>query len=466
MSQLRSQLIVAFVVATLVPVGATVWLASLLIDRSLDYASVEDLDRLAHTLETTARQFYQRERDTLRRDADGGEASTDSYSVRDAAMWPGPVREFWESGETERFGVAGTGGDHLELLRRTEGGVNLYRRDLGGPRMAALAEELKRTRERVGSARSQDLRRGLTVTLVLLIAAAWVVSLVPIVFLAHRITRPIGQLTAGLTAFAAGDWDTRLRPGHDDDVGRAVAAFNHMAGQLRGNRERLIYLAQMSSWQMLARKTAHELKNSLTPIRLTVEEMLARQPVADRAFMEQATSIVVSEIEALERRVTAFSEFAAEPPVRHEHFDLNQLVAERVALLRPGWGNVSCEMRLEPQGAHAFATVDLVKGILTNLLQNAAEAAERGNVLVVTRAGASVVTVEIHDSGPGLSTEAASTLFEPTITFKKRGMGLGLLIARKNALLCGGDIVVVRGELGGAGFRVTLPAAPLQGRTA
>jgi C4-dicarboxylate-specific signal transduction histidine kinase len=69
------------------------------------------------------------------------------------------------------------------------------------------------------------------------------------------------------------------------------------------------------------------------------------------------------------------------------------------------------------------------------------------------------VAIEVHDSGPGLSQEASGTLFEPTITFKKRGMGLGLSIARKNALLCGGDMTLVRSDLGGAGFRVVLPAA-------
>ena len=91
-----------------------------------------------------------------------------------------------------------------------------------------------------------------------------------------------------------------------------------MAEQLRRSRERLVYLTQMSSWQSLARKTAHELKNSLTPIRLTVEEMVARQPHADRVFMQQAAQIVISEIETLERRVRAFSEFAREPPVNPE----------------------------------------------------------------------------------------------------------------------------------------------------
>jgi C4-dicarboxylate-specific signal transduction histidine kinase len=79
--------------------------------------------------------------------------------------------------------------------------------------------------------------------------------------------------------------------------------------------------------------------------------------------------------------------------------------------------------------------------------------------MTITRLQGEHVVVEVHDSGPGVGREAARTLFEPTITFKKHGMGLGLSIARKNALLLGGDITLVEGELGGAAFRVVLPAA-------
>ena len=76
-----------------------------------------------------------------------------------------------------------------------------------------------------------------------------------------------------------------------------------------------------------------------------------------------------------------------------------------------------------------------MKGILTNLLENAAEAAgPSGSVLTLTRLQGDQVVVEVHDSGPGISEEASRTLFEPTITFKKHGMGLGLSIASKNAL--------------------------------
>jgi nitrogen fixation/metabolism regulation signal transduction histidine kinase len=238
-----------------------------------------------------------------------------------------------------------------------------------------------------------------------------------------------------------------------------------MADQLRQNRERLVYLTQIASWQSLARKTAHELKNSLTPIRLTVEEIQARQP-ADRTFIDQAVQIVVSEIDSLERRVRAFSEFSSEPNVELEALDINALVNERVVLQRLVHPETIFQVRLDQRQPVAYAATDLVKGVLNNLLQNAAEAAgAAGQVLIVTAAGNGQVVIEVHDSGPGIGAETSATLFEPTITFKKKGMGLGLSIAKKNAILSNGDIALVPGELGGAAFRVTLNAVDTGGRT-
>ena len=461
MHRLRDRLIAAFLVATILPLAATVWITTSLLDRSLDYATTEELDRLSRSLEDTVRQFYQRERDALRAAALAGRVGSTPYGLVGIAGWPERLRTFWGSEEPERFDRSGPGGDHLDYMRRTDQGVEVYSRDLGGIRMQELSDEFGQTRELVESLEGRDLRRGFTLTLFLLVAVVWLVSLAPVIFIAHRFTRPIQQLTAGLTDFAAGDWDRRVETGrdNDDEVGRAIGAFNHMAEQLRQNRDRLVYLAQMSSWQSLARKTAHELKNSLTPIRLTVEEMLARQPPADRAFMTEAVRIVVSEIDTLERRVRAFSEFSSEPPVTPEILDVNALVTERVSLLRPAHPDTTYSLQVDARGPRVQAGADLVKGILTNLLENAADAAgPGGRVLTITRSREGQVEVEMHDSGPGVSQTASRTLFEPTITFKKHGMGLGLSIARKNALLSGGDITLVDGALGGAGFRVVLPA--------
>ena len=460
MTRLRNRLIAAFLAATVLPFAATLWISTSLLERSLAYATTGELDQLSRTLEGTVRQFYQREREALKQDAETGRAVPVRYAVADAASWPEAVRAYWQSGEAERFSVSGTGGDHLDYMRRGGGasgaGVEIFSRDLGGIRMEQLSDELRRSRELVESIEGRDLRRGFTLTLLFLLGAAWIVSLAPLVFIAHRISQPVQQLTAGLTEFAGGDWSRRLPPGRDDEVGLAVDAFNRMADQLLQSRDRLVYLTQMASWQSLARKTAHELKNSLTPIRLTVEEIQARQPI-DRAFVDQAVQIVVSEIDSLERRVRAFSEFASEPRVELAALDLNGLAAERVALQRLVHPDTTFQLRLDARVPRAYAAADLVKGILTNLLQNAAEAAgDRGEVLVVTAPAGDEVAIEVHDSGPGLSAEVLATLFEPTITFKKQGMGLGLSIAKKNAILSHGDVALVKGELGGAAFRVTL----------
>jgi nitrogen fixation/metabolism regulation signal transduction histidine kinase len=454
---LRNKLIAAFIIATALPLSATIWIATSLLDRSLGYATTKEIDELSRTLEGTVRQFYQRERETLKQEVLAGRSGPTTYDVSAMAAWPDPVREFWESGEPERFGLSGPGGNHVDYMRRSPGGVDVHNRALGAIRMRELSASLRDKRQLVDSIETHDLRRGFTLTLLLLVAGVWIVSLAPVVFIAHRISRPIRQLTAGLADFAGGSVDRRVEMSGDDEVGQAVRAFNHLADQLRQSRERLVYLTQMSSWQSLARKTAHELKNSLTPIRLTVEEILARHP-ADRAFMDKASQIVVSEIDSLERRVRAFSEFSSEPPVNAGLLDLNALVSERVSLLRCAHPGTAYQLRLDPGEPRAHADADLVNGILTNLLENAADAAgPHGSVLTVTCSQGERVFVEIHDSGPGISKKSSGTLFEPTITFKKHGMGLGLSIAKKNALLSGGDITLVAGELGGAAFRVALP---------
>jgi signal transduction histidine kinase len=149
-----------------------------------------------------------------------------------------------------------------------------------------------------------------------------------------------------------------------------------------------------------------------------------------------------------------------EPPTNPAALDLNVLLEERTQFLLVAHPDVTYEVKLADGLPAAWADADQVKGILTNLLENAAEAAGvGGKVLGFTGSGPGKVLVEVHDSGPGLSAEARRSLFEPSISFKKHGMGLGLSISRKNALLAGGDLQAIEGQLGGAGFRLLLPMA-------
>jgi nitrogen fixation/metabolism regulation signal transduction histidine kinase len=463
-NRLRNRLVLIFLAATLVPLGATMWLTTSLLEPTAFLRAAGEVGKLSTSLRKTGHALYQQACIDIKRRAQTGGLQPDKYLPGARASWPESIKSFAASKEDQGF--VGEPGNRVQYLVMHGDEVWSYSASLepygftGEISADRITREISDARELVDAARERDLRYGYKVAYMLLASSFWLLSLALLIFMAHRISRPIQQLTAGLGKLAAGDLKARVVEHRDDEIGRAIRAFNDMADKLQESTERLVYLRQLASWQTLARKMAHEVKNSLTPIRLTVEEMMARYEDADRGFMEQATQIVVDEIETLERRIRAFSQFATEPPVRPGEVDVNSVLQERIAFLKTAHPEVGYEYRLSEALPHVVADQDLIKGILTNLLENAAEAAgEGGRILGVTAEEHGRVAIEVHDSGPGLSEQARSSLFQPTISFKKRGMGLGLSIARKSALLSGGDILLVKGELGGAGFRVLLPVA-------
>jgi len=446
---LRTRLALVFIAATIIPLAGTVWITTALLDHSLRLSPVGQLSDLSQSLEKTGREYYQQACRQLKLDALSGRAAVAAPS--------GAFGDFAESDETERFVRFGPGESELLFLLKTPDGIKAWQRPLA-VRMQDLSREYSDARLTVSSL--ARLRRGFFYTWGLLAAGISLLALTLVWLVATRFSRPIVKLTEALKNLAAGDFRARVLNDRTDEIGLATEAFNRTAAQLEQSRDRLVSLTQLASWQALARKTAHEVKNSLTPIRLTVEEMVARGNEPNRAFLEQAAAIVVDEIESLERRIRAFSEFSSEPPVCPEPLDLYEIIDERVAFLKSAHPEVRYAVEAAANTPSAMADQDLVKSILVNLLENAAEAAgEGGQILARVGPLEDRVAIEVHDSGPGLSELARTSLFQPTISFKKRGMGLGLSIARKSALLSGGDILLIAGELGGAGFRVLLPTS-------
>ena len=459
MNRIRTRLLLVFLAATLVPVAATLAVTWRLLEHSMSLNPTAELDAASKALEVTGRALYQNTCEALRAEVESRRIHPAAVWDRvNASRWPQEIRDFADSGDIDRFHLTGAQRDRVEYLVRSGDRVVVYGRPIGGPGMKALSEQFMRARAVVERANSRDLRRGFILTLIVLAVAVWALSFAAVAYLARRISRPMEQLTDGLARLADGDLHARLEPKGTDEVAAAMLAFNRSAEQLEESRDKLVHVTRLASWQSLARKMAHEVKNSLTPIRLTMEEIVARKGEQDEAFIEQAAQIVVDEVGTLERRVRAFTDFAAEPPVRVEELDVNSLLEERISLLRAAHPEIVYNTRLDPQAARAKGDSDLVKGVLTNLLENAAQAAGAGGVVLGrTFAENGRIAVEIQDSGPGLSASARASLFEPTISFKKAGMGLGLSIAKRSAMLLGGDIVLVRGELGGAAFRVLLP---------
>lgn len=458
-NSLRTRLLIVFLAATLGPLALTVWTSIQLLNYSLNLTGMRELDAMSRSFERVGREYYQRAKDWLKADVRAGNIRPEVYAIANQDDWPPAVQEFWESGAPDRFNASGNDGRVLEYLTRTATGVRMYSRELGIGTQE-LTRDFAAARTAISQGQGRDWRRGFVFAFVAVASAVWMAGLVGLFYFARRITAPVHSLTQALRAIGSGDLNARVdRRAREDELGKAIEAFNRMADQLKESREKLIHVTRLSSWQALARKMAHEVKNSLTPIRLTMEEVSARASGPEADFLRQAAQIAVDEVVSLEKRVRAFSDFASEPPVCPEAVDINSLVDDRLAFLRSAHPEVNYNVELAPEQPAAHVDPDLVKGVVTNLLQNAAEAACAGGVVLLrTTLAQGKVLVEVHDSGPGLSPHARSTAFEPTISFKKGGMGLGLSIARKSALLCGGDITLIDGELGGAAFRITLPA--------
>lgn len=429
MTRLRDKLLVLFAAATLLPLAVTLYASWELIHQSLAAAPLRELAQSNEALATTARTLYQQSQRILR------EQAKQSLPERLPQVELGP-------GERERFVPSG----ETLLMVRPEGA---YRLRVPGVNFGQLQAQVAGAHALLAAHQEHDLKRGFLATLLLVAGGIWVAALGLLWWLTRRTLAPLEALTRAMRDYGAGR-PARLQPCGRDEVAQAVASFQEMTEQLARGRERMLYVTRLESWQGLARKMAHEVKNSLTPIRLTVEEMVARAHPQDRAFLDQAGQIVTEEVQALERRVRAFTELASEPPLLLESLQLEAIVAERVEFHRKAHPRVEFRVVAGEAPTWVVADADLLRGIVTNLIENAAAVSSEIE-LTIEAAG-----LRIEDNGPGLSPLARESLFQPTISFKPGGMGLGLSIARRSAVAMGGDLEAANGRLPGAAFRLRL----------
>ena len=232
----------------------------------------------------------------------------------------------------------------------------------------------------------------------------------------------------------------------------------------------LLDAQRSAAWGEVARRLAHEIKNPLTPIQLSAEQLrrqLLRGLDTEHArILERATHTIVQQVDAIKQMVDAFSEYARSPEVQLARFSLNQLAAEMVELYRLQDPGIDIAVELDPQLGEIEADRGRVRQILANLLSNAIEAlagVTGAAIGVRTRwllAGQSAqAEITVSDNGPGFREDILSRAFDPYVTSKARGTGLGLAIVRRIVEEHGGRISAENLVTGGARVRVLLPAS-------
>jgi len=289
-------------------------------------------------------------------------------------------------------------------------------------------------------------------------------------WIAARVSRPIEQLAQAAEEVAGGNWDVRVPPRGHDEVSVLARSFNHMTEQLQSQRDRLVQSERVAAWRELARRLAHELKNPLFPLQITVENLVRARQLTPAEFDEvfrESTATLATEIANLKTIIGRFSDFSKMPKPELERIDAKDVV-ERVRALYETTAsqaaNIDAKIKMTVDVADAPMPLDadpeLLHRALSNLVLNAMDAMPDGGVLTISaRPVNEKVELRVADTGQGMTPEECERLFTPYYTTKQHGTGLGLAIVQSVVADHAGTIAVESPAGAGATFIITLPRA-------
>ncbi|HYG65643.1 MAG TPA: HAMP domain-containing sensor histidine kinase [Thermoanaerobaculia bacterium] len=289
----------------------------------------------------------------------------------------------------------------------------------------------------------------------------------------RRQERRLQRLRDALVALAAGGEGLEVGVGGRDTLGRIAGMVEDISRAVARDRRRLASLNHLSAWQEAARRHAHEMKTPLTAAHLELQRL--QRDGASAAEVRQAAASLAEELERLARFTRHFTSFARLPRPRLGEHDLGEAVAEFAAAFAWAWPGLTLNLQTSlPAAAPVRAAFDreMLRQVLVNLCDNSAralsEAGREGNVEIRIMETADAAILEVADDGPGIPPAVRPTLFEPYVTTRAvgEGMGLGLAISRKILLDHGGDLELVETATPGAVFRLTLSKRVRQGTAA
>ena len=287
---------------------------------------------------------------------------------------------------------------------------------------------------------------------------AIVLAVAVAVFAAWRVAvsaaRPVEELAAAVSDWGRGDSIEPLTTFAEGEAATLVDAFEHLRRELVAAEKRVAETARTAGWQEMARKVAHEIKNPLTPIRVTVEELARRaasNPAEAARMIPEAARLVSEEVAVLNRIVDAFSRFAKLPEPQLAPTDLSVVAGDVTGVYAPGATRVQLST---PGSVMVKADSLLLKEALSNIVKNAVEAAgPAGTVSVRVAREGDGGQIEVIDSGPGFPAAFFEGGPRPYFTTKSDGTGLGLVVAQRITTDMGGKIEWSNSQ---PGARVTL----------
>jgi nitrogen fixation/metabolism regulation signal transduction histidine kinase len=305
------------------------------------------------------------------------------------------------------------------------------------------------------------LIRALTVTLAIMCA----LLMIAFTYMTLRSKTRIQKIVQGFIRYAHGEDAFRFNVHGHNELGLLSRQFNHMADELAENRRRAVGLEKLASWQTIARKMAHEIKNPLTPIQIMIGQLHRNYQGPDHDYgklLEKAHHVILEEVASLRRMVDDFSQFAQLPSPRLAETNATTCARQTVQLAEDSYKPHPILYEGPSEHVHGELDDQLIRLALHNLIKNAAEADPHASSPIILRLQHTPASIifEVEDNGPGIPEDIRQNIFEAYVTTKHTGpnpgMGLGLAICQKIVLEHGGKIELAS-KPGKTIFRLILP---------
>lgn len=273
------------------------------------------------------------------------------------------------------------------------------------------------------------------------------ISIVVAIFIANKISQPLRLIQDSFEGMQFGKTNEYIMYDRDDEIGNLIKGYNHMVAQLEKSAELLAKSEREGAWREMARQIAHEIKNPLTPMKLSVQFLERAWAYKDEKFekrLKKVCNTLIEQIERLSAIASSFSDFAKISKAKNEIINIIEIV-EKCLNLYENTQNVkfSTNIHYFRSPIFIFADKDQLSRAFINIIRNAMQAMrenKQAKISVELLANENHVIVKFIDNGTGISDEIKEKLFVPSFTTKSSGMGLGLAIVKNIIQNAGGRI--------------------------
>jgi nitrogen fixation/metabolism regulation signal transduction histidine kinase len=293
----------------------------------------------------------------------------------------------------------------------------------------------------------------------------FILSIVVGLFISQWITAPLRAIRESLAEIELGKTNKLIPYSSNDEIGLLVAEYNAKVSELEHNAEKLSQSERESAWREMAKQVAHEIKNPLTPMKLSVQHLsrsITQGHKVDEAQVMRLSDNLVEQIDALTEIANAFSNFARMPVAKNESVDLISTI-QNAAGLFDKFERASIYVHTNGIGeALVKSDKEQIIRVFNNLIKNALQSIPEehpGEIKIRISKDAEVYTVAVEDNGVGIPESDYGKIFVPNFTTKSRGMGLGLAITKSIVESSGGKIWFESTPGLGSTFFVSIPAA-------